>query len=171
MKRTRVCRVIVGLSFALTAQTCLASMVVAPPDLSAIATRQTAVEWPESTTVQELLRLDTEAALRLASLQRGASRPSVFGTVLHAKGASLAAAVQHDRLQVKAIYGVGTQLAADVEINGTLHHYRNERGVLADIASNSRYLLVSIDGHCIRMKKAGKMRRVCLPARLGGVLS
>jgi hypothetical protein len=168
MKGISFFRHIAGLSFGLTVHASVASVPIVPTDLPAADAQKSAIEWPETATVQELLRLDTQAALKQASVRLSALHPVGSNSHNVSKGASLVRGGRNDRLQLKAIYGVGTHLAADVEINGMVHRYRRAGTTSGSTATKDRYLLVSIDGSCVQMRKSAMIRTICLSPRLGG---
>jgi hypothetical protein len=163
MNATKFLRNVAGLSFGLLAHTCIASVPSLPVDQGALAVQKPAVEWPETATVQELLRLDTQSALKRAIARLGVSPAGVPDrNRATSKDPSLAHVRPADRMRLKAIYGVGKRLAADVEINGELYRYRRPGALRGGAAARNSYLLVSIDGSCVQMKKAGAARTVCL---------
>jgi hypothetical protein len=158
MNGTRFFRNVACLSFGLAAHTCVASVPDVP---SGLPMQKPAVEWPETATVQELLRLDTQSALRQAMARLGVPAGVADGNRAVPTSQPRTHA-RPDRVQLKAIYGVGKRLAADVEINGELFRYRRPGAVRGGAAAKGSYLLVSIDGSCVHMKKAGAARTVCL---------
>ena len=110
--------------------------------------------WSHAPTVQELLRLDLEAALAEARTGQGTeSRASV--------GAGDARQPPPDPPRLVAIYGVGQQLQAEMVIDGRRH-------VLGTEASGS-YRLLDVQGRCLRARKGAEAPlALCLETLAGG---
>jgi len=111
----------------------------------------------EQLSVRDLMRLDTELALRQARKKldalEGQSR---------APRNELALPASEPRLI--AIYGVGAKLLAEVRVGDENHVYL--RGHPFPVGSGKRqeglYVLQAMDGRCVKLQREGEARRLCL---------
>lgn len=101
-------------------------------------------------TIDELLRLDTQAALM-------AARRSVVGS-LERPGP---AAVNDGETLLLAIYGVGKSLTAELLIDAEPHVFRAARA-LPVLGRSRAYTLDRIAPPCVHLQKAGSPEVVCL---------
>jgi hypothetical protein len=113
--------------------------------------------WPESETVDELLRRETRAAL---AMQR--RRPGLHGPMA-ASGPESQPEQPADRIDLSAIYGVGKRLHVEVLLNGRRLRYRHGRK-WPDQAPDGVgvYALRAIEGFCVRLAGAAGDRPICL---------
>lgn len=101
-------------------------------------------------TIDELLRLDTQAALM-------AARRSVVGS-LERPGPAV---VNDGETLLLAIYGVGKSLTAEVLIDAEPHVFRATRA--RPVLGRSRtYTLERIAPPCVHLQKSGSPEVVCL---------
>lgn len=129
--------------------------------------------WPESDTVLDLLRADAQAAAAGKRLERAqdwlavpqglAPSPASSGAAPAVRAAPSGDA--RDRLDVVAIYGMGTSLYADIAINGEMWRYRQGRRWpqgIDDATGEPRYSLVRIEQPCVRLSWQQAQRTACL---------
>lgn len=116
-------------------------------------------EWSHAPTVQELLRLDLEAAMAEA---RGAHAAETRATA--AEGVARQPAPDPPKLI--AIYGVGQRLQAEMVVDGQTHVL----GSAASAAAAGGYRLIDMQGRCLRARKGDEAPlALCLDAvRQGG---
>ncbi len=108
------------------------------------------VPQTDLTTVEELLRLDTLAAL--AAARRNVFRDSTGESSV--RNLSLRPAVQ-------AIYGFGRQFTAEVLIEGNVHIFKSsQKQALSSVASG--YQLERINPPCVYLLHAQKQEVLCL---------
>lgn len=118
--------------------------------------------WPDTETVHELLRMETQEAL---ALQRQRLRPrlstNLAGLPLTAE---LRAGAPSDRVDLAAIYGVGKRLSVEVLVNGHRKRYRHGSKWPdgAPRGGGGAYALLDIEGSCVRLDRASEPRTVCL---------
>jgi hypothetical protein len=74
----------------------------------------------QQSTIDELLRLDSQAALL-------AARKNIFGITQHPQAGSGADVVRPESNQVLAIYGVGKLLTAEVLLDSEPHVFKHSR--------------------------------------------
>lgn len=103
-------------------------------------------------TVEELLRLDTEAALV-------AARRSVVGRLERPGPVSVS---DNDTLLL-AIYGVGKSLTAELLIDAEPHVFRATRSQPV-LGRSRQYTLDRIAPPCVHLKKSGNPEVLCLGA-------
>lgn len=125
--------------------------------------------WPEADTVLDLLRADARAALAGKRLERAQDWLAASSVQSVSASAAPASGEGRDRIDVRAIYGVGQVLHADVSVNGALWRYRQGRrwplGV-SDPGAAPHYALASIDPPCVRLRGEGEsVRTACLLVR------
>ncbi|MFM7012766.1 MAG: hypothetical protein ACKO0Z_26140 [Betaproteobacteria bacterium] len=101
-------------------------------------------------TIDELLRLDTQAALM-------AARRSVVGS-LERPGPAV---VNDGETLLLAIYGVGKSLTAELLIDAEPHVFRATRA-LPVLGRSRTYTLDRIAPPCVHLHKAGSPEVVCL---------
>jgi len=109
-------------------------------------------------TVDELLRLDSQAALL-------AARKNIFGvtqSVLPSPGTDAHPAESN---QVIAIYGTGRILTAEVLLESEPHVFKNSR-TRPVWGPSLQYRLERIVPPCVYLKKTGKPHVICLRRRL-----
>jgi hypothetical protein len=104
----------------------------------------------EPSVVEELLQLDTQAALL-------AARKKIVGPLL-APGPVIAHSTENVLL---AIYGVGHSLSAEVLLDGEPHVFKNKHTQAISGRSTS-YTLDQITPPCIYLKKHGNSETLCL---------
>ena len=108
---------------------------------------------PQST-IDELLRLDSQAALL-------AARKNIFGMTQHSQTGSGTDTVRPDSNQVLAIYGVGKLLTAEVLLDSEPHVFKHSRARPV-WGSSLQYRLVRILPPCVYLKKSGQTQVICL---------
>jgi hypothetical protein len=112
------------------------------------------VRAEEPTVVEELLQLDTQAAL-LSARQKVVGPLNLSGPVV---------ALSTDNVLL-AIYGVGQSLTAEVLLDAELHVFKNRR--LQPILGRSvKYTLERIAPPCIHLKKSENRETLCLGQRV-----
>ena len=100
---------------------------------------------PQQSTIDELLRLDSQAALL-------AARKNIFGVTQQAQPGTDAHPQQ--RHQVLAIYGVGKILTAEVLLDSEPHVFKNSRARPV-WGPSLLYRLERIVPPCVYLKKTG----------------
>lgn len=108
----------------------------------------------QQSTIDELLRLDSQAALL-------AARKNIFGMTLHPQAGSGTDAVRPDSNQVLAIYGIGKLLTAEVLLDSEPHVFRHSRARPV-WGSSLQYRLERILPPCVYLKKSGQTQVICL---------
>lgn len=116
----------------------------------------------EQMSVRELMRLDTERALKTAkhSLRNegGAHADVESGARYAASGA----------LKLIAIYGVGKKLLAEVTVGMQPYVYMRGQSLPVGVkASPSAYMLRGISGSCIQLERKDEAHTLCLYPSLG----
>lgn len=106
------------------------------------------------TTIDELLRLDSQAALL-------AARKNIFGLTQHAQASAGTGAHPPESNQVLAIYGIGKILTAEVLLDSEPHVFKNSRA-RPIWGPSLLYRLERIVPPCVYFKKSGKAHVVCL---------
>ena len=129
---------------------CVAAIALLFNGAAALEREHTA---PQST-IDELLRLDSQAALL-------AARKNIFGMTQHPQAGSGTDAVRPDSNQVLAIYGVGKLLTAEVLLDSEPHVFKHSRARPV-WGSSSQYRLVRILPPCVYLKKSGQAQVICL---------
>lgn len=119
--------------------------------------------WKDGMKVHELLYLDTEQALRLAHERQRLSRAQ-SGSTKSLPASPLA----DDQPQVQAIYGVGSQLYAQVLHRGQSMIFAKglPRPVGAS-ADQGSYRLLGITGRCVRLKVEQTEHTLCVQQERG----
>ncbi len=108
----------------------------------------------QQSTIDELLRLDSQAALL-------AARKNIFGMTQHPQAGSGTDAVRPDSNQVLAIYGIGKLLTAEVLLDSEPHVFRHSRARPV-WGSSLQYRLERILPPCVYLKKSGQTQVICL---------
>ena len=111
---------------------------------------QCSVQAQPSTVVEELLHLDTQAAL-LAARQKIVGPLQVPGPVV----------TQSSENILLAIYGVGSALTAEVLLDAEPHVFKSKR-TQAVSGRAVAYTLERIEPPCIYLKKEALTERLCL---------
>lgn len=112
------------------------------------------VRAEEPTVVEELLQLDTQAAL-LSARQKIVGPLSLSGP---------AVALSTDNVLL-AIYGVGQSLTAEVLLDAELHVFKNRR-LQPILGRSTKYTLERIAPPCVHLKKSENREILCLGQRL-----
>lgn len=116
--------------------------------------------WPEASTVDELLRRETRAALALQQ------RRPVLADLPDESGPHRPSEAQPDRIDLAAIYGVGKRLHVEVLFNGQRLRYRHGRKWPDEAPDGlGAFALRSIEGTCVKLDTpdgGSGHRRVCL---------
>ncbi len=122
------------------------------PEVTAISTQVPLVQPPvnQIVTVEELLRLDTQAALHEA-------RRKVFG----ATSVDQALMVSETHPVVQAIYGTGRTLTAEVRMSGQTYVFKSARRQSFSGEAHG-YELERIVPPCIYLSKAQNQEVSCL---------
>ena len=108
----------------------------------------------QQSTIDELLRLDSQAALL-------AARKNIFGMTQHPQTGFGTEAVRPDSNQVLAIYGVGKLLTAEVLLDSEPHIFKHSRARPV-WGSSLQYRLERILPPCVYLKKSGQAQVICL---------
>ena len=67
------------------------------------------------------------------------------------------------QIELLGIFGLGSVLQADVEINGNRYRYKKGFELPVGAGDDFRFLLVGLNKHCIALsEKNGPIRKVCL---------
>lgn len=106
------------------------------------------------TTIDELLRLDSQAALL-------AARKNIFGLTQHTQASAGTDAQPLESNQVLAIYGIEKILTAEVILDSEPHVFKNSR-VRPVWGPSLLYRLERIVPPCVYLKKSGESHVVCL---------
>ena len=109
---------------------------------------------PHQSTVDELLQLDSQAALL-------AAKKNIFGVTQQLQAGSGTAVGRSDGNQVLAIYGVGKMLTAEVLLESEPYVFRHSR-TRPLWGSSLQYRLERISPPCVHLKKAGQAHVICL---------
>jgi hypothetical protein len=105
-------------------------------------------------TIDELLRLDSQAAL-------AAARKNIFGATQNFQSSLGTGAQPIDSNQVLAIYGVGKILTAEVLLDAEPHAFKNSRA-LPLWGPSLQYRLERIVPPCVYLKKTKEPHVICL---------
>lgn len=116
--------------------------------------------WPESDTVRELLRSDAAAALAAQRYQK--AEDWIQSAKPLAERVTAPGGEKTDALRVKAIYGVGKTLQAELTINGHVLRSRPGQRVNDTYDETAAYLIVAIEGSCVRWRRSNQTRTTCL---------
>ena len=130
---------------------CVAGITLSFNGAAVLAREQTA----QQSTIDELLRLDSQAALL-------AARKNIFGMTQHPQAGSGIDAARPDRNQVLAIYGVGKLLTAEVLLDSEPHVFKHSRARPV-WGPSLQYRLERILPPCVYLKKSGQAQVICLP--------
>lgn len=133
--------------------TCLA--VIMPAVSQAAATSAPDTE-SDTMDVRELMRLDTELALRAtqARLDKATNDTSAVMTIAGAKSG---------QLKLVAIYGVGKNLMAEVLLGSQSYVYmRGQALPIGAKAGQAAYQLAGISGSCVYLKQQDDEHTLCL---------
>ena len=149
-----------GLTYAVRAQgeQPLTSVATRPQGTSDVPNRQD----PRLVTVEELMRLDAQAALRLARRNQYEGQQT---SVLPSSTASQPTDADHTRTQavpvVQAIYGIGRALTAEVQLGHDLHILEQK---IKPTARQGRGTieLEKIEPPCVHLKKDHRIEVLCL---------
>ncbi|MCF8171114.1 MAG: hypothetical protein K9J49_01680 [Candidatus Methylopumilus sp.] len=129
---------------------CVATMAVLFNGAAALAREQAT----QQSTIDELLRLDSQAALL-------AARKNIFGITQHTQAGLGADVVRPESNQVLAIYGVGKLLTAEVLLDSEPHVFKHSRARPV-WGSSLQYRLERILPPCVYLKKSGQAQVICL---------
>lgn len=119
-----------------------------------VATVQAHESATHQATIDELLRLDSQAALL-------AARKNIFGLTQHIQARPGTDADPSESNQVLAIYGIGKILTAEVLLDSEPHVFKNSR-IRPVWGSSLLYRLERIVPPCVYLKKTGQAHVVCL---------
>ena len=108
----------------------------------------------QQSTVDELLQLDSQAALL-------AARKNIFGMTQQPQTGSGTDGSRLDSNQVLAIYGVGKILTAEVLLESEPHVFKHSRARPV-WGSSLQYRLERISPPCVHLKKADQTQVICL---------
>lgn len=111
----------------------------------------------EQMSVRELMRLDTEQALKIAKntlRDDGAAAGGIDGGARYAASGTL---------KLVAIYGVGKKLLAEVMIGTQPYVYMRGQALPVGVkASSSAYMLRGISGACVQLERKDEAHTLCL---------
>lgn len=142
-------RLILSAGFACAGLPGMSITAYAIPQLDTLGTEQVSV--------RELMRLDTEQALKLAREQSGVMAASADGIlrVSHAMSGEP---------RLTAIYGVGKRLMAEVTMGDNRYLYRRGQALPVGVAPGADvYILHKISSSCIELEHSGDVHQLCLP--------
>lgn len=117
---------------------------------------------PRLVTVEELMHLDAQAALRMARRHQFdersnyAPRPASSGSQSRE-----AEATQSGAPVVQAIYGIGRALTAEVQIGQDIHVLRKQKHRVP-ITNGQVLVLERIDPPCVHLKRDSQVEILCL---------
>jgi hypothetical protein len=118
--------------------------------------------WPEAETVNDLMQAEMRAAIML-------QRQRAAGRALSVGGNSDTREKNPDRLDLAAIYGIGSHLHVEVVVNGRSRQYRyGKKWPDGGSEGEDAYALVAIDGTCVKLGGANGNRTVCMDGRAAG---
>ena len=129
---------------------CVVAMALLFNDAAVLAHESAA----QQSTIDELLRLDSQAALL-------AARKNIFGMTQHPQAGSGTDVGRPESNQVLAIYGVGKLLTAEVLLDSEPHIFRQARARPV-WGSSLLYRLERILPPCVYLKKSGQAQVICL---------
>lgn len=129
---------------------CVAAIALLFNGTTVLASEQAA----QQSTIDELLRLDSQAALL-------AARKNIFGITQHSQAGSGTDAVRPDSNQVLAIYGIGKLLTAEVLLDSEPHVFKHSRA-RPIWGSSLQYRLERISPPCVYLNKSGQAQVICL---------
>jgi hypothetical protein len=113
--------------------------------------------WPDTDTVDELLRRETRAALAAQARRRAIDDPQ------SPAGARTSAEPGPDRIDLAAIYGIGKRLHVEVLVNGQRLRYRHGHKWPEEAPDGvGVYVLKAIEGQCVMLDGATGGRKICL---------
>lgn len=128
---------------------CAAALV-----LMSAATAQARESATPQATIEELLRLDSQAALL-------AAKKNIFGLTQQTQARTGTDADPSESHQVLAIYGIGKILTAEVLLDSEPHVFKNSRARPV-WGPSLLYRLDRIVPPCVYFKKSGQAHVVCL---------
>lgn len=106
--------------------------------------------------VRELMRLDTEYALKSARDRLSVKKPAV----LPAKRVSRSMSGEP---RLSAIYGVGRNLMAEVVLDHAIYLYRNGQALPVGVApGDDIYLLTKISASCVDLQRTDASHHLCM---------
>ena len=149
-----------GITYTVRAQgeQALTSVATRPQAISDVQSRQD----PRLVTVEELMRLDAQAALRLA---RRNQYEGLQTSILPSSTASQSTDADHTKTLavpvVQAIYGIGRALTAEVQLGHDLHILEQK---IKPTARQGRGTieLEKIEPPCVHLKKDNRSEVLCL---------
>jgi len=122
--------------------------------LSGMTTALAREHAAQQATIDELLRLDSQAALV-------AAKKNIFGVTQQAQADVGASSQPSEGNQVLAIYGVGKILTAEVLLDSEPHVFKNSRPRPV-WGPTLLYRLERIVPPCVHFKKTGQPHVICL---------
>lgn len=154
------CLLLLGLVKLASAETARTETAAAAPAQRTIDTQSR--PDPRLVTVEELMRLDAQAALRLA---RGNQYEVLAPPVLHALASPQS--IDAESLKppavpvVQAIYGIGRALTAEVQLGHEMHVLDQKTKSAARLAQGA-IVLEKIEPPCVHLKKDQRIEVLCL---------
>lgn len=129
------------------------------PASYALASTDVTQPWPELDTVKALLQADAAAASGGCNWDPACISPA-------SNGAKTTKPKPADNINVDAIYGFGKQLRVELSVNGKRARYLAGRSLpeFGPGAADGAYSLLAIEGSCVRLRRAERVRTVCLGA-------
>lgn len=157
------------LIFLITSQPVMAQEVAKEDQVKSLTALKDSVKTPTSgkqnprlVTVEELMHLDAQAALKMARRQQFderstyAPRPPSSGSQSRETEAS-----QPGAPVVQAIYGIGRALTAEVQIGQDIHVLRKQKHRVP-IMNGQVLVLERIDPPCVHLKRDSQVEILCL---------
>ncbi len=129
------------------------------PASCSLASTSVSQPWPELETVKALLRADAAVAAGGCNWDPACVSPT-------SNSAHSTKTKPADSIYVDAIYGLGKQLRVELSVNGKRARYLSGRTSpeFGPGAADGAYSLLAIDGSCVRLRRAERVRTVCLGA-------
>lgn len=122
----------------------------------------------EQQSVRELMRLESALALRAARERLNAAQADENKPGLMSGGRRIEISSSADEPELRAIYGVGTRMLAEVRHAGRLWVYLAGRPFPVGATSGtSLYLLQDIRDGCVSLARGNTRRVLCLNGRSG----
>jgi len=115
---------------------------------------------PRLVTVEELMQLDAQAALRLARRHQFDNPPGMSSRA-SAEMSSSNSSAQSAKPVVQAIYGIGRALTAEVQL-GQEVHVLGQRNHRVSGGGNDSLTLERIDPPCVHIKRDQQKEILCL---------
>lgn len=127
----------------------LARIVSAAPQLDSLAADQISV--------RELMRLDTEHAMRLVRERAGVKPSNAQAT------AKRVVRSMSGEPRLSAIYGVGRNLMAEVVLDHVIYLYRQGQALPVGVAAGEDvYLLTKISPSCVDIERSDAAHHLCI---------